>query len=899
MALRGEIRLSFFRRAPLKIVFALACALASTAALAQQSAPAPDSTQTAPAPSNFTPTPGPYPFPPPATPPNAPTPQTGAQSSSPYPQTAPDLAPPSASTKKPPHRYTWPYPEKASDLKPTGSDTDVTLSSLPKNFLQDQKAIWTSPLHLQLNDVEWMAPFLATTGLLIASDHHTMTQLVKTNSTARQQSEDISNGGVAALAFVPAAMYLGSLISYSPHAQETGLLAGEAFVDSLVVGEVTKYIFQRQPPTVNNAHGDFFKTPDGSFPSNHSLAAWSLATVVAQEYPGIWTQLGVYSLATAVSISRITAYQHFPSDVLVGSVSGYLIGRYVYSAHHNETRTVEFSSASSVSHPERYAEVTYAPGSLSANAEGLRAEPAQYITAAPIQFDARGSVYVPMDSWVYPALVRLGGLGFIPSQDLLIRPWTRMECLRQINEAEANIEMVVSSDRTNAFQRAAAEQGLMLTRSLDEEFADETDHQREAALESIYSRDTYIGGRPLTRSWDFGQTIDNDYGRPYAEGNNYIGGYAVRATDGRFSFYNRQEWQHAPGYPNYSATTLDFIMNGFAEQNIDPPPPLGTPYPDIWQARPIELYAGTQVGAFDFTFGKQELYWGPAYDAPLSWSINADPTWNFQLQNTRPINLPWFMSDWGTYRVEFVVGKLSYHQYPERPWFNGQKITFNLFKDFDVGFTRWSVFFGVGVPATLDNLLRNIFSYSATTSGVDRGKRQSGFDFAYHVPFAHWITIYTDSFAGDEPNPIASPRRSAWMPGLFLSHIPGIPRLDFRFETPSTLLLGGDRGPIFLYWDHFYRDADLNKYNFVGNSVGRDGRQAGYRQTQRSPQLLPGAGTQSDALLRSNVELGKHWQAAAFVQYERYLEPIITPGATHNVTGQLQLTWTPRLRFAD
>jgi membrane-associated phospholipid phosphatase len=66
------------------------------------------------------------------------------------------------------------------------------------------------------------------------------------------------------------------------------------------------------------------------------MAAWSLATVVAEEYrdrPVV--RFGAYGLATAVSLSRYTGHNHFLSDVLIGSAAGYGIGRYVYKTHHD------------------------------------------------------------------------------------------------------------------------------------------------------------------------------------------------------------------------------------------------------------------------------------------------------------------------------------------------------------------------------------------------------------------------------------------------------------------------------------------------------------------------------------------------------------------------------------
>jgi membrane-associated phospholipid phosphatase len=97
-----------------------------------------------------------------------------------------------------------------------------------------------------------------------------------------------------------------------------------------------KLISFRERPTVDNAKGKFFQSSvgvDSSFPSMHSVIAWSSATVIASEYNGPLTQVAAYGLATGVSLTRVLSRQHFPSDVLVGSAVGWLIGRYVVHKH--------------------------------------------------------------------------------------------------------------------------------------------------------------------------------------------------------------------------------------------------------------------------------------------------------------------------------------------------------------------------------------------------------------------------------------------------------------------------------------------------------------------------------------------------------------------------------------
>src|ERR1700754_5237462 len=62
---------------------------------------------------------------------------------------------------------------KPSQTQPNsrqGEPEDITLVGTPKRLLNDQKAIWTSPLHLKPSDGIWLVPFGVATGMLIGSD---------------------------------------------------------------------------------------------------------------------------------------------------------------------------------------------------------------------------------------------------------------------------------------------------------------------------------------------------------------------------------------------------------------------------------------------------------------------------------------------------------------------------------------------------------------------------------------------------------------------------------------------------------------------------------------------------------------------------------------------------------
>jgi membrane-associated phospholipid phosphatase len=137
-------------------------------------------------------------------------------------------------------------------------------------------------------------------------------------------------------ASVAAAFYLFGRAKHDYRARETGILGAEALVDSTIVVSAIKGVTQRTRPTGGISRSDFF---DGgsSFPSGHSIQAWSLATVIASEYHDhVAVQIAAYGIAGAVSVARFTGRNHYLSDVLIGSAMGYGIGRYVYHAHHRK-----------------------------------------------------------------------------------------------------------------------------------------------------------------------------------------------------------------------------------------------------------------------------------------------------------------------------------------------------------------------------------------------------------------------------------------------------------------------------------------------------------------------------------------------------------------------------------
>ncbi len=213
-----------------------------------------------------------------------------------------------------------------------------TLGTIVKTIGDDEWTMMKAPFETQglgfdsgtpfrNTTLYWNAAVLTSTGVLVANDESVATQV---NPAWHQTSTNVANACTYGTAAIAGGIYVTGLFTQDQHAQRTGILSAEAAIDSFLFYGGMKLIFNRERP-YTSYDGKFFagNFSSGSFPSGHSALAWTLASVVAHEYPKWPVELAMYGMATAVSTTRVTGGQHFPSDVFVGSTLGFLVGRYV------------------------------------------------------------------------------------------------------------------------------------------------------------------------------------------------------------------------------------------------------------------------------------------------------------------------------------------------------------------------------------------------------------------------------------------------------------------------------------------------------------------------------------------------------------------------------------------
>ena len=769
---------------------------------------------------------------------------------------------------------------------------------LLKNIAEDQKALWDGPKSLRWVDADWLVPLGGATAALFATDTEFSKHL--SNSPSRiKHSKDLSNYGLASMVGIGGGMYVWGHLTHDDHKIETGILAGEAAIDSLVPVYGMKYAFGRERPLQDNYHGRFGQG-GVSFPSEHAAAAWSIASVIAHEYPGPLTSIFVYGLASAVSASRMTAKQHFPSDVLIGSAIGWFEGMYVYRKHHDpRVGGGEW---------ETYAE---AHDSSERNTGNM------------------GSPYVPLDSWIYPAMERLAGLGLLNDEFMGMRPWTRNECARLVSEAADQLADVgAENDEKSRLIEA-------LQRELRPDMEGTNSNGGGAfRLESLYSRTEYISGMPLTDGYNFAQTQINDFGRPYRQGWNNVTGFSTWAAGGPFVVYVRSEYQHAPTASALPDSARQVISQ--ADFGLIPPPP-ATPISQTDRFRLLDAYVGMNLTNWQLTFGKQSLWWGPGKGGPMMLSDNAEPVNMLRINRVSPLRLPSILGLLGPMRMEFFIGQLEGHNFVQgpssvvgswaqplspQPFLHGEKLNFRPTANFEFGISRTTIFAGAGDPLTIHTYLHSLFDTSHYTgvygSTTYPGDRLSGLDFSYRLPkLRNWLTLYGNGFANDQIIflPTGYPERAVWSAGIYASRLPKLPRLDLRLEGVYTDIhvANNQQVPGFYYSNFRYLNGYVNNGNLLGSWIGRQGQgaqawtnywfnardrvQFNFRHQKVSQQFIPGGGTLTDVGVRADYWVLPNVSLSASVQYERWLFPVIHPSPSSNVSATVEILFQPQKLF--
>jgi hypothetical protein len=545
--------------------------------------------------------------------------------------------------------------------------------------------------------------------------------------------------------------------------------------------------------------------------------------------------------------------------------------------------------------------------------------------------DALGSTYIPVDSIIYPMALRLYSMGYLNTGFIAMRPWTRRSLLHALEKTADDVTYDGNSEAEEILAR------------LQDYLSDETpggSARRGAVygIDSAYTRIEGIGGPVLRDSYHLGQSVYNDYGRAYSTGFNNVTGFSSVNEYGRFSLYVRGEYQHAPAYSGYSFNLANQLSCNDEICPLAPPndPQSTIPYGNTGSVSTFSLLEANLAyhwWGHEISIGKSDSWLGPGMGGGMAWSDNAQDIYSFRINRVEPLHIPLLSKALGPLRYDFMIGSLKGHTAPNEPWVHSEIFSFKPTKNFDFSFQRTVIWGGHGhgclnpvtgvvtpcnEPITIHTFLKSFFSISDTTAGLkysrdDPGARFSTFTFSYRLPFLRkYVTLYTDSIAHDDVTPISAPRRAAYRPGVYISQIPHLPKVDLRFEASSTdtstlRSIGGQ----FNYYETVQIQGYTNKGFIMGDWIGREAKggnawltyhlssdewvQLEYMNKKTPKDFIPLGTTQNQFTVDVVKNFHHAIQLNAWMQYEHWKAPIWKTGPQNDVVVAAQIKFFPKL----
>lgn len=195
----------------------------------------------------------------------------------------------------------------------------------------DSVTMWNALRHapreiVELSNLKWEIPLAAATGVLIGVGDTRVADRVSNSPSLNGRSNTASTVITDGMVGFSAATYLFGCLGGRRHALSPGLSALTAAGFALLSDEALKIGTNRRRPFASGSAGEFWEGGN-AFPSGHTAAGWAIASSIAHSYPQHrWVKWSAYSAAAAISVLRITAHQHYPSDVMVGGTLGYVVG---------------------------------------------------------------------------------------------------------------------------------------------------------------------------------------------------------------------------------------------------------------------------------------------------------------------------------------------------------------------------------------------------------------------------------------------------------------------------------------------------------------------------------------------------------------------------------------------
>ena len=398
-------------------------------------------------------------------------------------------------------------------------------------------------------------------------------------------------------------------------------------------------------------------------------------------------------------------------------------------------------------------------------------------------------VYIPLDSPIYDQLDALNSLGYLDDYLDEIKPISRVEAARLVIEGQANLtdalhpDMIARELIRDLRDQLREEIGL-----IDSNQEDNPPMVRLQPVERFEAQYIYSHG-PI-RFWRFGSgntsgnTLKADEGTPLLPNND-----GIPTDPGSNEVLSLDSWAGLGGF-----------FTAYGETAITGP--IRRTPSNTARVRPLDAEAVLGLGDWAFSFGQEEMWWGPGHFEATSQSNNASPIPGFRLQNVHPTHLPGFLRYLGPFRLQVFFGRLDAGRTPSklpggtnlltfaRPWIDGQVLAFKPLPSFEWGITHAIMFGGAGNNnyTTLGFLGR---ATGLATGSIAQGNTNSraGVYLKFIFPRLRNSVLFVETLGEDNLTAEAAPfgrllpfLAVTYHGGYYLPRVTKDGRTDFRFE---------------------------------------------------------------------------------------------------------------------
>jgi len=239
---------------------------------------------------------------------------------------------------------------------------DSLLSSCPGNVKEMNRYDFSQLLHesglLVVRPIKWkggdwikFGVAAAVTFSLMQEDQRIRTIALNNPKYSQSLPMEVGNqwGGFYFGPILALSLYTTGILAKSYKTKKIGFEIAQGILYSEAVSFVSKGCISRSRPFTDQGASDyhpfsFFDSPHNSFPAGHVDAAVALSTVLSKNANSGFLKVIAYVPAALTVTSRIIQDEHWASDVFIGGVIGYFVGKWVVNRHEIKESRVQVVS---------------------------------------------------------------------------------------------------------------------------------------------------------------------------------------------------------------------------------------------------------------------------------------------------------------------------------------------------------------------------------------------------------------------------------------------------------------------------------------------------------------------------------------------------------------------------